>query len=112
MADVWSYHPGTEVPHESIVGFEVEATDGSIGTVDEAQHDPDDAFLIVDTGHWIFGKKRVIPARAIVRIDVEARRIYLRVSKDHVEAGPDHRVGWNEDEETRSLVASHFAEFQ
>src|SRR5688500_13907922 len=40
-----------------VTGFEVEATDGSIGKVDDATNDIGDSYIIVDTGPWIFGKK-------------------------------------------------------
>ena len=110
MSNIWSHHPETQVPHESVVGYDVEATDGSIGTVDEAQHDPEDAFLVVDTGHWIFGRKRVIPARLITRIDTDRRTIYLRVSKEHVAGAPDHDVGWRDDQKLREVIAGHYSE--
>jgi hypothetical protein len=110
MSGTWSHHPDTRVPDESVIGFDVEAIDGSIGTVDEARHDPGDAYLVVDTGHWIFGKRRVVPARAIAQIDTEARKVFLRVTKDHIAAAPDHSAGWEDDEEIRNTIGSHFAE--
>ena len=40
-----------------VTGFEVEATDGGIGKVDEATNEVGSSYLVVDTGPWIFGKK-------------------------------------------------------
>lgn len=52
-----------------VTGFNVEATDGHIGKVDKATHDTDAQHIVVDTGPWIFGKKVVLPAGVIERVD-------------------------------------------
>jgi hypothetical protein len=53
--------------------FEVEAVDGSIGKVDKPTNETGGSYLIVDTGPWIFGKKVVLPAGVITRIDWRTR---------------------------------------
>jgi len=98
------------VPDESVIGFEVEAIDGSIGTVDEARHEPGDAYLVVDTGHWIFGKQRIIPGRLITQIDAADRKVYLSVSKAKVAGAPDHDSGWRDDQKLREVIGGHYAE--
>ena len=50
-----------------VTGFHVEAADGRIGKVDEATYDVGSAYLVVDTGPWIFGRKVVIPAGTVTR---------------------------------------------
>jgi hypothetical protein len=45
-----------------LVGFDVEATDGNIGKIDEATYDVGGSYVVVDTGPWIFGKKVMLPA--------------------------------------------------
>ena len=44
------------------MGYDVEATDGSIGKIGAATNDASSCYVVVDTGFWIFGKKRLIPA--------------------------------------------------
>ena len=73
-----------------LVGYEVEGEDGSLGKVDQATADTDGAWLVVDTGFWIFGKKRVIPAGTVVGMDHDGRRIIVNVSKDQVKEAPDY----------------------
>ena len=51
---------------EKLVGYDVEATDGHIGKIDEASTETDRNYLVVDTGFWIFGKKRLVPAGVVV----------------------------------------------
>src|SRR5215207_7565150 len=74
-----------------VVGFDVEATDGHIGKVDEATYDTGGSYLVADTGWWIFGKKRVIPAGLVERVDSQKRVVHLRVSKDVIKDAPDYR---------------------
>ena len=65
MSNVWNYRETSWLEGGDLVGYSVEATDGSIGKIDEATNEVDAAHVVVDTGPWIFGKKRLIPAGAI-----------------------------------------------
>src|SRR5438067_10320171 len=71
-------------------GFDVEAIDGHIGKVDEATYEESASCLVVDTGFWIFGKKRMIPARAVQRVDAENKKLYVNMTKDQIKAAPDY----------------------
>jgi hypothetical protein len=52
--DVWTYREGvdfgTSTSPRNVVGYAVEARDGSIGKVDDATYDTDSSYLVVDTG--------------------------------------------------------------
>jgi hypothetical protein len=85
---VWTYRPGVQAGSD-VVGYAAEATDGRIGKIDSASDEADAAHLVVDTGFWIFGKKRLIPAGAIASIDDSARCVHLAMSKEQVQAAPD-----------------------
>ena len=50
---------------------------------------PAGAYLVVDTGFWIFGKKRLIPAGVVQLVDDEDRRCSASLSKDEIKAAPD-----------------------
>jgi hypothetical protein len=50
-----------------LTGYDVEATDGHIGKIDEATMAEGATCLVVDTGFWIFGKKRMLPAESCSR---------------------------------------------
>jgi hypothetical protein len=70
--------------------FDVEATDGSIRHVDEASYDVGASYLVVDTGPWIFGKKVLLPASVIQqRIDLDSKKIYVRLTKDQIKSAPE-----------------------
>ena len=79
-------------PHSAtwtgITGFDVEATDGSIGTVDESSAAGGGAYIVVDTGHWIFGHKRLVPGGVIDRIDRQRETVFVRLTKEQVTNAP------------------------
>ena len=89
MTSMWDYREGMGRAGGDVVGYDVEATDGSIGKIDEASDRAGSAYLVVDTGFWIFGKKRMIPAGVVERVDDEKAKIYVRMSKDDIKAAPD-----------------------
>src|SRR5947209_11701667 len=64
--EIWRYS-GTD--WTSLKGFDVEATDGKIGSVDEQSDLTGASYIVVDTGPWIFGKKVLLPAGTIQRIE-------------------------------------------
>ena len=73
-----------------LTGFDVEATDGKIGKVDEATYEADTSSLVVDTGFWIFGKKRMIPAGVVESIDTDDKTVFVRMTKDQIKQAPDY----------------------
>ena len=81
--DVWTYRESSELgtsvvsPDTDISGFEVEATDGSIGKVDEATYETGRSYLVVDTGPWIFGKKVMLPAGVVQGIDEPQQKVFV-----------------------------------
>jgi hypothetical protein len=86
--DLWTFTnlPGTR---EALVGCKVEARDGSIGKVDEATPETGRANIVVDTGPWILGRKVVIPAGTIERIDVDDKKIFVALTKDQIKGSPE-----------------------
>jgi hypothetical protein len=72
-----------------VQGFKVEALDGDIGKVDEATYDVGSSCIVVDTGPWIFGRKVVLPAGTIERIDLDGERVAVRLTKDQIKNAPE-----------------------
>ncbi len=44
---------------------------------------------MVDTGPWIFGRKVVLPARAVESIDLDNRKVAVRLTKDQIKGSPE-----------------------
>lgn len=85
--DLWTYNESLDRP-KSLDGFSVVALDGDIGKVDEATYDVGASYIVVDTGPWIFGRKVVVPAKAIVRLDIPNEQVFLRLKKDQISDSP------------------------
>jgi hypothetical protein len=90
MADIYTYRVDVFAADPvDVTGFDVEASDGSIGKVDEATMEEGGSCLVVDTGFWIFGKKRMIPAGVVTRIDPDDKKVYVAMTKQSIKDAPD-----------------------
>ena len=112
--DAWSYRTsaGRSAQSADIVGYEVHATDGQIGKVDEASYDVGTSRIVVDTGPWIFGRKVLLPAGTIDRVDDAEERVYVDLTKDQIKASPelDEGTTW-EDPAYRNRVSGYYSGF-
>ena len=86
--DMWTYRDTVGTPTD-LAGYEVEAIDGSIGKVDEATNEDGGSYVVVDTGPWIFGKKVLLPAGVIDRIDTAEEKVYANRTKDEIKDAPE-----------------------
>ncbi len=91
-----------------IVGFHVEATDGRIGSVDEASWDVGQSLIVVDTGPWIFGKKVMLPAGLIATIDSANKSVQVGCSKDQVKNSPEYDDSMRNDSDYRGSLGSYY----
>jgi hypothetical protein len=86
--DMWTFTTRT-APNLDLTGFKVEATDGSIGKVDESTNEAGNSFIVVDTGPLIFGKKVMLPAGVISDIDPDAETVFVNRTKDEIKNAPE-----------------------
>jgi hypothetical protein len=108
--DLWAY-PVRARPeqHRSPVGYRVLAVDGAIGTVDEASDEVGAACLVVDTGPWIFGRKVMIPAGTVDRIDHEQETVHVRRTKEQIKDSPDYGLRADQgDPAYRELLGGYY----
>jgi hypothetical protein len=95
------YGAGDEVSQvPDVTGWDVEALDGHIGKVDEATYGDETSCLVVDTGFWIFGKKRMVPAGMVQRLDPDKRTVQLGMTKDQIKQAPDFDAERHQRDET------------
>lgn len=102
--DVWTFPAA--VGRLDVTGFEVEAADGSIGKVDESINEAGGSYLIVDTGIWIFGKKVILPAGLVERVDRDEEKLYIAPTKDEIKDAPEFDDDASED--YRSAVSDYY----
>jgi hypothetical protein len=91
-------------------GFKIEALDGDIGKVDEATYEMGTSHLIVDTGAWIFGKKVMLPAGVVSRIDHQNKRVWVDRTKDQIKNAPEFDESMVRDETYRQRLGDYYGE--
>ena len=108
--DVWTYRGGVDstVSGKNVVGYGVEAMDGSIGKVDDASYDVSGSFIVVDTGPWIFGKKVMLPAGVIRDVDHDEEKVFVNRTKDQIKNAPEFDDSLVRDEEYRGRLGSYY----
>jgi hypothetical protein len=91
-----------------LTGFSVEALDGSIGKVDEATYETSRSYIVVDTGPWIFGKKVLLPAGLIQRVDLDSETVFVNRTKDEIKNAPEFDEAYLRDEAYRTRVGEYY----
>jgi hypothetical protein len=109
MIDVYAY-PDTSWSTMDLSGFSVEATDGEIGSVDGSTNEIGSGFLVVDTGPWIFGKKVMLPAGVINRVDADERRVWLTLTKDEIKNAPEFDESTFRDQTYRDELGGYYTD--
>jgi hypothetical protein len=110
--NIWTYPSNTMKQPLDVQGFDVVATDGEIGKIDEATYDVGSSYIVVDTGPWIFGRKVLLPAGVIERIDLDNRDAAVRLTKDQIKNAPefDPENGYR-DEAYREQVGTYYGSY-
>ena len=108
---MWEYRTDIRQNVRNLQGCKVAARDGDIGKVDEASEEVGSAAIVVDTGPWIFGRKVVIPAGVIERVDLDDEKVYVSMTKDQIKESPefDPDTGWRNDE-YRGRLGTYYTE--
>ena len=106
-SEIWGFRD-VALGGVGLVGFEVEATDGPVGKVDDATNELTGGLLVVDTGSRIFGRKVVVPADVVARVDAGNGVIFLECGKDEIKDAPAYRPGRGTNEAYDAALAAHY----
>jgi len=109
--DMWGY-PETAryVPGAQLIGYSVEASDGSIGEIDKHTEEVGRSYLVVDTGPWILGRRVLLPAGLVSEIDTEAETVRVACTKAEVKDSPPFESGRHEDDaDYIRQIESHYS---
>ena len=107
--DLWTYRD-TTWRGNALVGFNVEASDGGIGKIDDATDDVGGSFIVVDTGPWIFGKKVMLPAGVIDKVDFDAETVFVNRTKDEIKNAPEYDESKHGDTAYRAQLGGYYGE--
>jgi hypothetical protein len=75
-----------------VVGYDVLASDGTIGKVDDNSFTAGAGYLVVKTGWWIFGKKHVVPTSLVTYIDDKQRKVFVHGTKAELRATSTYKA--------------------
>jgi hypothetical protein len=64
----------------------------------------------VDTGPWILGKKVMLPAGTIERIDPEERIVYVDRTKEQIKSAPEYDPSGYADQEYRMRLGGYYSD--
>jgi len=105
--EIWTYRDRNWTTG-SLIGYSVEALDGGIGKIDDATYDIGMSYVVVDTGPWIFGKKVMLPAGVIDRVDLDSETVYVHRTKDEIKNAPEYDEASQGDDEYRGQLGSYY----
>jgi hypothetical protein len=105
--DIWTYRE--TVAAVDLEGFRVEALDGEIGKVEGASRDAGGGSIVVDTGGWIIGKKVMLPAGTIERVDVDEGKVFVDRTKDEIKSAPEYDPSGYAEQEYRVALGDYYA---
>ena len=107
ISEIWVYKQPTWSSLD-LSGFHVEAMDGEIGSVDNDTYEVGTDSIVVDTGPWIFGKKVMLPAGVINRVDESDKRIFVNLTKDQIQNAPEFDANLFRDRTYRDEVGTYY----
>ncbi|MEU6863891.1 PRC-barrel domain containing protein [Streptomyces sp. NPDC046876] len=81
-----------------LVGYKVEASDGSIGKIDKHTDYVGRQYVVVDTGPWIFGRHVMVPASLVTAVDAENETVHLAATREQVKDSPEFESGRHDDD--------------
>ena len=108
--DAWNYRESTEIMarQDDLTGFKVHAVDGDIGRIDAATREVGAGYVVVDTGPWIFGRKVMLPAGTVERVDWEHKGVWVDRTKDQIKDSPDLDENQLMDPSNRDRVGAYY----
>jgi hypothetical protein len=107
--EIWNYREQA-MGSRDLTGYKVEALDGGIGKIDEASNDVGASFVVVDTGPWIFGKKVMLPAGVLSRVDDADEVVFVNRTKDEIKNSPEFDPDRYRDDTYRGELGTYYGQ--
>ena len=107
MMEIWTYREQSWGTMD-LAGYGVEAVDGGIGKIDEASNEVGASYLVVDTGPWIFGKKVMLPAGVVMKVDHDDEKVFVNRTKDQIKNAPEFDDSMIKDEDYRGRLGTYY----
>jgi uncharacterized protein YrrD len=94
-----------------VAGYKIEASDGSIGELDDLLFKEEDwtlQFLVIDTRKWLPGKHVVVPVDWVDRVSWGEHAVFVALTKDDVRRSPKYDPDVALTAELESGLHSHY----
>jgi len=110
--DAWNYRESTGISarQDNLTGFKVHAVDGDIGKIDEATREVGGGYVVVDTGPWIFGRKVMLPAGTVERVDWNDMTVHVDRTKSQIKDSPELDEKNRTDRSYRDRLGSYYGD--
>ncbi|WP_459804017.1 hypothetical protein [Herbidospora sp. RD11066] len=76
--------------------------------MDEQSDAVGDAYIVVDTGFWIFDKKVVMPVGTITEVDPQEKKVFLPRTKEEIKNAPEVDEDTYRDPTYREQVGNYY----
>ena len=76
-----------------VIGYDIQATDGTIGHVDDFIIDDKTLairYLIIDTKNWLPGKKVLISPKWIESVSWDESKVYINLLRENIKQSPEY----------------------
>jgi uncharacterized protein YrrD len=80
---------------KALTGYHIQTSEGAIGHVTDFMIDDESwaiRHVVVETGHWFFGKEIVVSPTQIQRISYEESKVFVNVTKESLQNAPEYRM--------------------
>ncbi|MFW5653728.1 MAG: PRC-barrel domain-containing protein, partial [Planctomycetota bacterium] len=96
---------------KEIDGYSIQATDGDLGSVEDAIVDTRDwklVFFVVDTRKWLPGRKVLVSPDWIESISWPDKKVFVTVTKDQVKNSPEFEPSEPVNDEYRDRLFDYY----
>ncbi len=97
-------------PDIGLIGYEVEALDGTIGEVDRSNARVPADCLLVDAGTWLSHLKVVLPVGAVAKVDHATKKVHVDRTKDQVRQAPEYDPDTFDADDYRQRLGDYYTE--
>ncbi|MEU5168081.1 MULTISPECIES: hypothetical protein [Streptomyces] len=89
MYTIWTAPEQLDGPlGDDVIGYDVQAPDGSVGPVVRLSPVPGFDHLVIDAGVWKFGRSVVVPAGMVTAVEHGERVIKVRCTREEIKDAP------------------------
>jgi hypothetical protein len=93
---------------EGLVGFDLRNAEQDLGELEEVVDLRGRAYYVIDSRHWTFGTKRLLPVSAVDKIELDERAVSTNTEIEAIRAAPDFDPFHLDDEGYIAALEEHY----